>query len=106
MRVPTVADQFQEALSSAAANNKEVLLMTSKQIGIEYYGREFVANMSGSLMGVWASTGSLCSRHVYSGDYLIDTPNSGEDALHSGNVVDGLMLESFNQHCSGTSNTH
>ncbi|KAJ4950942.1 hypothetical protein NE237_027774 [Protea cynaroides] len=39
MRVRTVVDQFQEALSYAAANNREILLTTSKQIGIGYYGR-------------------------------------------------------------------
>ncbi|KAJ4967612.1 hypothetical protein NE237_019461 [Protea cynaroides] len=51
-----------------------------------------MVNMSGPLMGVRTSTGSLRSRHVSrdSGDYLIDTPNSGEDALHSGNVVHGI----------------
>ncbi|KAK6128827.1 hypothetical protein DH2020_037463 [Rehmannia glutinosa] len=38
-----------------------------------------LVNMSGPLMGVRSSTGSLRSRHVSrdSGDYLIDTPNSG-----------------------------
>lgn len=43
-----------------------------------------LVNMSGPLMGVRSSTGSLRSRHVSrdSGDYLIDTPNSGEDGLH------------------------
>ncbi|CAN1839161.1 Protein furry homolog-like [Linum perenne] len=42
-----------------------------------------LVNMSGPLMGVRSSTGSLRSRHVSrdSGDYLIDTPNSGEDGL-------------------------
>ncbi|CAI0458283.1 unnamed protein product [Linum tenue] len=43
-----------------------------------------LVNMSGPLMGVRSSTGSIRSRHVSrdSGDYLIDTPNSGEDGLH------------------------
>ncbi|XP_072966745.1 uncharacterized protein [Typha angustifolia] len=43
-------------------------------------------NMSGPLMGVRSSTGNLRSRHVSrdSGDYLIDTPNSGDDILHQG----------------------
>ncbi|KAL6507400.1 hypothetical protein OROGR_023595 [Orobanche gracilis] len=48
-----------------------------------------LVNMSGPLMGVRSSTGSLRSRHVSrdSGDYLIDTPNSGEDILlHTGGV--------------------
>ncbi|KAL7221486.1 hypothetical protein ACSBR1_023443 [Camellia fascicularis] len=45
-----------------------------------------LVNMSGPLMGVRSSTGTLRSRHVSrdSGDYFIDTPNSGEDGLHSG----------------------
>ncbi|XP_058098054.1 uncharacterized protein LOC131243018 isoform X2 [Magnolia sinica] len=49
-------------------------------------------NMSGPLMGVRSSTGSLRSRHVSrdSGDYLIDTPNSGEDMLHSGSAAHGV----------------
>lgn len=43
-----------------------------------------MVNMSGPLLGVRSSTGSLRSRHVSrdSGDYLIDTPNSIEDPLH------------------------
>ncbi|XP_042508982.1 protein furry homolog-like isoform X1 [Macadamia integrifolia] len=51
-----------------------------------------MVNMSGPLMGVRSSTGSLRSRHVSrdSGDYVIDTPNSGDDALHSGNMVHGV----------------
>ncbi|KAL3636527.1 hypothetical protein CASFOL_018826 [Castilleja foliolosa] len=45
-----------------------------------------LVNMSGPLMGVRSSTGSLRSRHISrdSGDYLIDTPKSGEDGFHSG----------------------
>ncbi|KAL3643848.1 hypothetical protein CASFOL_011780 [Castilleja foliolosa] len=45
-----------------------------------------LVNMSGPLMGVRSSTGSLRSRHVSrdSGDYLIDTPNSGEEGFHFG----------------------
>ncbi|OVA09498.1 Cell morphogenesis protein C-terminal [Macleaya cordata] len=51
-----------------------------------------MVNMSGPLMGVRSSTGSLRSRHVSrdSGDYLIDTPNSGEDGLHAGSGVHGV----------------
>ncbi|KAM3306018.1 protein furry like isoform X1 [Capsicum chacoense] len=47
-----------------------------------------LVNMSGPLMGVRNSTGSMRSRHRSrdSGDYFIDTPNSGEDGLHSGPV--------------------
>ncbi|GAB2280029.1 hypothetical protein Dimus_014667 [Dionaea muscipula] len=45
-------------------------------------------NMSGPLMGVRSSTGSVRSRHMSrdSVDYLIDTPNSGEDVLLTGGV--------------------
>ncbi|KAG4395808.1 hypothetical protein GLYMA_19G037200v4 [Glycine max] len=48
-----------------------------------------LVNMSGPLMGVRSSTGSLRSRHVSrdSGDYLVDTPNSGEDGLHTGSAM-------------------
>nr|DAD43759.1 TPA_asm: hypothetical protein HUJ06_001989 [Nelumbo nucifera] len=51
-----------------------------------------LVNMSGPLMGVRSSTGSLRSRHVSrdSGDYLIDTPNSGEDGLLSGIGLHGV----------------
>uniref|UniRef100_A0A7N0UI30 ARM repeat superfamily protein n=1 Tax=Kalanchoe fedtschenkoi TaxID=63787 RepID=A0A7N0UI30_KALFE len=51
-----------------------------------------LVNMSGPLMGVRSTTGSLRSRHVSrdSGDYLIDTPNSGEDGLHSGAAIHGV----------------
>ncbi|KAI4352336.1 hypothetical protein L6164_006599 [Bauhinia variegata] len=52
-----------------------------------------LVNMSGPLMGVRSSTGSLRSRHVSrdSGDYhLIDTPNSGEDGLHTGGFTHGV----------------
>ncbi|CAL1392541.1 unnamed protein product [Linum trigynum] len=47
-----------------------------------------LVNMSGPLMGVRSSTGSIRSRHVSrdSGDYLIDTPNSGEDGLHPSTI--------------------
>lgn len=51
-----------------------------------------VVNMSGPLMGLRSSTGSLRSRHVSrdSGDYLIDTPNYSEDGLHSGSGMHGI----------------
>ncbi|KAG8366984.1 hypothetical protein BUALT_Bualt16G0025200 [Buddleja alternifolia] len=51
-----------------------------------------LVNMSGPLMGVRSSTGSLRSRHVSrdSGDYLIDTPNSELDGLHSGVGIHGV----------------
>ncbi|KAJ8546260.1 hypothetical protein K7X08_018843 [Anisodus acutangulus] len=43
-----------------------------------------LVDMSGPLMGVGSSTGSRLNRHVSrdSGDYHIDTPNSGEEGLH------------------------
>ncbi|CAM8994511.1 unnamed protein product [Rhodiola kirilowii] len=51
-----------------------------------------LVNMSGPLMGVRSTTGSLRSRHVSrdSGDYLIDTPKSGEDGLHFGAGMHGV----------------
>ncbi|KAG6415679.1 hypothetical protein SASPL_123093 [Salvia splendens] len=51
-----------------------------------------LVNMSGPLIGVRSSTGSLRSRHMSrdSGDYLIDTPNSGEDGLHPGIGAHGV----------------
>ncbi|KAL5717648.1 hypothetical protein ACHQM5_010628 [Ranunculus cassubicifolius] len=61
-----------------------------------------VVNMSGPLMGgVRSSTGSLRSRHVSrdSGDYLIDTPNSGEDGLHGINAGElQSALQGHQQH--------
>ncbi|KAK6152651.1 hypothetical protein DH2020_012290 [Rehmannia glutinosa] len=68
-----------------------------------------LVNMSGPLMGVRSSTGSLRSRHVSrdSGDYLIDTPNSGEDGLHPGVGAHGVnakelqsALQGHQQHTS------
>lgn len=55
-----------------------------------------LVNMSGPLIGVRSSTGSLRSRHVSrdSGDYIIDTPNSGEDGLHPGVGVNAKELQS------------
>ncbi|KAK1325349.1 hypothetical protein QJS10_CPA01g00159 [Acorus calamus] len=50
-------------------------------------------NMSGPLMGVRSSTGSLRSRHVSrdSGDILMETPTSAEDLLHPmGGVTHGV----------------
>ncbi|KAL4318706.1 hypothetical protein GQ457_18G021950 [Hibiscus cannabinus] len=45
-----------------------------------------LVSMPGPLGGVRSSTGSLRSRHVSrdSGDYLIDTPNSVEEIMHTG----------------------
>lgn len=62
-------------------------------------------NMSGPLMGVRSSTGSLRSRHVSrdSGDYHIDTPNSGEDALYSGNAAHGVNAGELSSALSGHS---
>ncbi|KAK3019133.1 hypothetical protein RJ639_002864 [Escallonia herrerae] len=60
-------------------------------------------NMSGPLMGVRSSTGSLRSRHVSrdSGDYLIDTPNSGEDGLHSGVGMNGVSAKELQSALQG-----
>ncbi|CAI9109932.1 OLC1v1009874C2 [Oldenlandia corymbosa var. corymbosa] len=62
-----------------------------------------LVNMSGPLMGVRSSTGSLRSRHVSrdSGDYLIDTPNSGEDGLHSGAVAHGVNAKELQSALQG-----
>ncbi|XP_022735431.1 uncharacterized protein LOC111288700 isoform X2 [Durio zibethinus] len=62
-----------------------------------------LVNMSGPLMGVRSSTGSLRSRHVSrdSGDYLIDTPNSGEDILHSGVGMHGVNAKELQSALQG-----
>ncbi|PRQ49082.1 putative Cell morphogenesis central region [Rosa chinensis] len=62
-----------------------------------------LVNMSGPLMGVRSSTGSLRSRHVSrdSGDYLIDTPNSGEDGLHSGVAMHGISTKELQSALQG-----
>ncbi|KAA8547862.1 hypothetical protein F0562_004291 [Nyssa sinensis] len=62
-----------------------------------------LVNMSGPLMGVRSSTGSLRSRHVSrdSGDYLIDTPNSGEDGLHSGIGMHGVSAKELQSALQG-----
>ncbi|XP_074276450.1 uncharacterized protein LOC141600164 isoform X1 [Silene latifolia] len=61
-----------------------------------------LVNMSGPLMGVRSSTGSIRSRHVSrdSGDYFIDTPNSGEDGLHA-NVVHGVNAKELQSALQG-----
>ncbi|CAK9155954.1 unnamed protein product [Ilex paraguariensis] len=62
-----------------------------------------LVNMSGPLMGVRSSTGSLRSRHVSrdSGDYFIDTPNSGEDGLHSGATTHGVNAKELQSALQG-----
>ncbi|GAV60082.1 MOR2-PAG1_N domain-containing protein/MOR2-PAG1_C domain-containing protein/MOR2-PAG1_mid domain-containing protein [Cephalotus follicularis] len=62
-----------------------------------------LVNMSGPLMGVRSSTGSLRSRHVSrdSGDYLNDTPNSGEDGLHSGIGMHGVSAKELQSALQG-----
>ncbi|PPD74024.1 hypothetical protein GOBAR_DD29046 [Gossypium barbadense] len=62
-----------------------------------------LVNMSGPLMGVRSSTGSLRSRHVSrdSGDYLIDTPNSGEDILHSAVGMHGVNAKELQSALQG-----
>ncbi|GAA0166322.1 scaffold/adaptor protein [Lithospermum erythrorhizon] len=62
-----------------------------------------LVNMSGPLMGVRSSTGSMRSRHVSrdSGDYHIDTPNSGEDGLLSGAGVHGVSAKELQSALQG-----
>ncbi|XP_057768555.1 uncharacterized protein LOC130988663 isoform X1 [Salvia miltiorrhiza] len=62
-----------------------------------------LVNMSGPLIGVRSSTGSLRSRHVSrdSGDYLIDTPNSGEDVLHPGIGAHGVNAKELQSALQG-----
>ncbi|XP_022993980.1 cell polarity protein mor2-like isoform X1 [Cucurbita maxima] len=62
-----------------------------------------LVNMSGPLMGVRSSTGTIRSRHVSrdSGDYLIDTPNSGEDGLHSGVAAHGVSAKELQSALQG-----
>ncbi|XP_057491504.1 uncharacterized protein LOC130777254 [Actinidia eriantha] len=62
-----------------------------------------LVNMSGPLMGVRSSTGSLRSRHVSrdSADYLIDTPNSGEDGLHTGIGAHGVSAKELQSALQG-----
>ncbi|KAJ7971141.1 Protein furry-like [Quillaja saponaria] len=62
-----------------------------------------LVNMSGPLMGVRSSTGSLRSRHVSrdSGEYLVDTPNSGEDGLHAGVAMHGISAKELQSALQG-----
>jgi hypothetical protein len=62
-----------------------------------------LVNMSGPLIGVRSSAGSLRSRHVSrdSGDYLIDTPNSGEEGLHSGTGMHGVNAKELHSALQG-----
>ncbi|XP_017439537.1 uncharacterized protein LOC108345455 isoform X1 [Vigna angularis] len=62
-----------------------------------------LVNMSGPLMGVRSSTGSLRSRHVSrdSGDYLVDTPNSGEDGLHGGSAMHAVNAKELQSALQG-----
>ncbi|RDX71843.1 Protein furry-like-like protein, partial [Mucuna pruriens] len=62
-----------------------------------------LVNMSGPLMGVRSSTGSLRSRHVSrdSGDYLVDTPNSGEDVLHAGSAMHAVNAKELQSALQG-----
>ncbi|KAH0664612.1 hypothetical protein KY290_030518 [Solanum tuberosum] len=62
-----------------------------------------LVNMSGPLKGVRSSTGSMRSRHRSrdSGDYFIDTPNSGEDGLHSGSVMHGINAKELQSALQG-----
>ncbi|CAJ1947246.1 unnamed protein product [Sphenostylis stenocarpa] len=62
-----------------------------------------LVNMSGPLMGVRSSTGSLRSRHVSrdSGDYLVDTPNSGEDGLLGGSATHAVNAKELQSALQG-----
>ncbi|XP_013662339.1 protein furry homolog [Brassica napus] len=62
-----------------------------------------LVNSSGPLMGVRSSTGTVRSRHMSrdSGDYLIDTPNSGEDLLHSGMAMHGVNAKELQSALQG-----
>ncbi|GKU97457.1 hypothetical protein SLEP1_g10601 [Rubroshorea leprosula] len=62
-----------------------------------------LVNMSGPLMGVRSSTGNVRSRHVSrdSVEYLIDTPNSGEDILHSGISMHGVNAKELQSALQG-----
>ncbi|KAG4987863.1 hypothetical protein JHK85_030846 [Glycine max] len=62
-----------------------------------------LVNMSGPLMGVRSSTGSLRSRHVSrdSGDYLVDTPNSGEDGVHAGSAMHAVNAKELQSALQG-----
>ncbi|KAK1432958.1 hypothetical protein QVD17_09861 [Tagetes erecta] len=62
-----------------------------------------LVNMSGPLMGVRSSTGSMRSRHVSrdSGDYLIDTPNSEIDGLHPAGGTHGVNAKELHSALQG-----
>ncbi|KAJ0754279.1 putative Cell morphogenesis protein [Helianthus annuus] len=62
-----------------------------------------LVNMSGPLMGVRSSTGSMRSRHVSrdSGDYLIDTPNSEIDGLHPAGGAHGVNAKELHSALQG-----
>ncbi|KAL4581927.1 hypothetical protein LXL04_006461 [Taraxacum kok-saghyz] len=62
-----------------------------------------LVNMSGPLMGVRSSTGSMRSRHVSrdSGDYLIDTPNSEIDGVHAPGGTHGVNAKELHSALQG-----
>ncbi|KAK9723905.1 hypothetical protein RND81_05G033400 [Saponaria officinalis] len=62
-----------------------------------------LVNMSGPLMGVRSSTGTIRSRHLSrdSGDYFIDTPNSGEDGLHDKAGIHGVNAKELQSALQG-----
>ncbi|KAG8384559.1 hypothetical protein BUALT_Bualt04G0130400 [Buddleja alternifolia] len=62
-----------------------------------------LVNVSGPLKGVRSSMGSLRSRHVSrdSGDFVIDTPNSGEDGLLSGIGTHGVNAKDLQSALQG-----
>ncbi|KAL9273877.1 Cell morphogenesis protein PAG1-like protein [Drosera capensis] len=59
--------------------------------------------MSGPLLVVRSSTGSVRSRHMSrdSGDYFIDTPNSGEDGLLGGAGMHGINAKELHSALQG-----
>ncbi|CAN6481832.1 unnamed protein product [Victoria cruziana] len=67
----------------------EVGAAVTGRSGQLFTGSGSMMNMSGPLIGMRSTTGSLRSRHVSrdSGDYFIETPNSVEDVLQSGGTA-------------------
>ncbi|KAL8137973.1 hypothetical protein V2J09_003974 [Rumex salicifolius] len=66
-----------------------------------------LVDMSGTIKGVRASTGSIRSRHMSrdSADFLFDTPNSGEELL-SGVVMQGVSAKELLSALQGHQQQH
>ncbi|KVI08969.1 Armadillo-type fold [Cynara cardunculus var. scolymus] len=62
-----------------------------------------LVNMSVPLMGIRTSAGNSRSRHISrdSGDYLIDTPNSEADGLHSASGTHGVSAKELHRALQG-----